>query len=188
MGHDVTILNEDMSQIVSSEVNHTDSNMVVDAPLISPEGAFRRVADGALLVDASRSQDYRNEHASGSTWITRSQITNLDCRSDDAIIVTGQEKSLILGVVRDFLELGFTDLHWFEGSRQIWSLAGFEIEQTSDHPTDQECIDFLFFVHDRHDGNMSAARRYLEWETGLLAQLDDQERGVLRPPKYNLDM
>jgi len=44
-----------------------------------------------------------------------------------------------------------------------------------------ECIDHLFFVHDRHDGNLDAARRYLEWETGLLDQLDDQERSIIEP-------
>ena len=112
----------------------------------------------------------------------------MDCRLNDTIIVTGQEKSLILGVVDDFLELGFTNVFWFEGSPEIWSRAGFEIEQTPGCPIDQECIDFLFFVHDRHDGNMDAARRYLEWETGLLAQLDDQERGVLRPPQSNSNL
>jgi hypothetical protein len=42
-------------------------------------------------------------------------------------------------------------------------------------PPDADCIDFLFFVHDRHDGNKDAARRYLEWETGLIAQLDEDE-------------
>jgi hypothetical protein len=31
-------------------------------------------------------------------------------------------------------------------------------------------------VHDRHDGNKEAARQYLAWETGLLGQLDPQER------------
>ena len=185
MGHDVTILAEDVSQALTSKVNYTVANTVVDAPLVSPEGAFGRVANGAILVDASRSQDYRSGHARGSIWITRSRVTNLDCRLNDTIIVTGQEKSLILGVVRDFLEFGFTNMFWFEGSPEIWSRAGFEIEQTPDCPTDQECIDFLFFVHDRHDGNMDAARRYLEWETGLLAQLDDQERGILQPPQSN---
>ena len=185
MGHDVSILEEDMSQALTSKVNYTVANTVIDAPLVSPEGAFGRVSNGAILVDASRSQDYRSGHARASIWITRSRVTTLDCRLNDTIIVTGQEKSLILGVVSDFLELGFTNMFWFEGSPEIWSRAGFEIEQTPDCPTDQECIDFLFFVHDRHDGNMDAARRYLEWETGLLAQLDDQERGILQPPQSN---
>ena len=185
MGHDATILEGDVSQAMTSKVNYAVANIIVDATLVSPEGAFERVAAGAILFDASRSQNYRRGHARGSIWITRSQVTSLDCRPKDTIIVTGQEKSLILGVVRDFLELGFTDIFWFEGSPEVWSGAGFEIEQTPDCPTDQECIDFLFFVHDRHDGNMDAARRYLEWETGLLAQLDDQERGIFQPPQSN---
>ena len=185
MGHDVAILEEDMSQVVTSKNNFSDASPIIDAPWVSPEDAFGKVANGALLVDASRSQDYRGGHARGSIWITRSRLTNLDHDVDDAIIITGQEKSLILGVVREFVELGYTDLLWFEGSLDIWRRAGFEIEQTPNYPTDQECIDFLFFVHDRHDGNMDAARRYLEWETGLLAQLDDQERGILQPPQSN---
>jgi hypothetical protein len=37
-------------------------------------------------------------------------------------------------------------------------------------------------VHDRHDGNKEAARRYLEWETGLVAQLDALELAALRLP------
>jgi hypothetical protein len=43
---------------------------------------------------------------------------------------------------------------------------------------DAECIDYLFFVHDRHDGNKEAARKYLEWETNLVSQLDEQERNT----------
>jgi hypothetical protein len=50
---------------------------------------------------------------------------------------------------------------------------------TPDAPGDADCIDFLFFTHGRHDGNAEAARQYLAWELGLLAQLDAQERGVL---------
>ncbi len=185
MGHDVTILDEDVSQAVSLKINHTNGSIVADGPLVSPEEAFERFTNGAQLIDASHSQDYRRGHARGSIWITRSRAKNLDCSFDDPIIITGQDELLIIGVVREFLELGYTDLRWFEGSRQIWSLAGFEIEQTPNYPTDQECIDFLFFVHDRHDGNLDAARLYLEWETGLLAQLDDQERNIFTPPQFN---
>jgi hypothetical protein len=47
-------------------------------------------------------------------------------------------------------------------------------------PPDSVCIDFLFFTARRHDNDAEAARQYLAWETGLLAQLDEQERGVFR--------
>ena len=41
-------------------------------------------------------------------------------------------------------------------------------------------IDYLFFVHNRHDGCLEAARKYLEWETGLIEQMDEQEVGMFR--------
>jgi len=50
-------------------------------------------------------------------------------------------------------------------------------------PSDAESIDFLFFVHDRHDGNLDSARQYLAWETGLLDRMDESEKAVLKPPR-----
>jgi len=35
-------------------------------------------------------------------------------------------------------------------------------------------------VHDRHDGNKAAARRYLAWEQQLVSQLDEHERASFR--------
>jgi 3-mercaptopyruvate sulfurtransferase SseA len=69
-----------------------------------------------------------------------------------------------------------------EGGLSAWQRAGLPVEATSGTLPDTDCIDFLFFVHDRHDGNKEAARRYLAWETGLVAQLDAQERAAFRLP------
>ena len=52
---------------------------------------------------------------------------------------------------------------------------------TPDRPLDSERIDFMFHTHGRHSGNMEHAREYLRWETGLMDQMDDQERGTLKP-------
>ena len=123
MGHDVSIFEEDVSQALTSKVNYTVANTVIDAPLVSPEGAFGRVSNGAILVDASAVKIIAAARTR-SIWITRSRVTTLDCRLNDTIIVTGQEKVLILGVVSDFLELGFTNMFWFEGSPEIWSGLG----------------------------------------------------------------
>ena len=95
----------------------------------------------------------------------------------------GGERGLAL-LLHGFPELAFSWRH------QIPALAdaGYEVVATPDTPADEDCIDYLFFVHDRHDGNMDAARRYLEWETGLIAQLDEQERSVLNPrAHFDLD-
>jgi len=35
-------------------------------------------------------------------------------------------------------------------------------------------------VHDRHTGNRDAAKQYLAWETGLIAQLDAEEKAAFK--------
>lgn len=66
------------------------------------------------------------------------------------------------------------------GGQAALAAAGAAMEATPDSPSDEEAIDFLLFVHDRHDGNLEASRRYLAWEQGLLAQLDPDERAAFR--------
>ena len=68
------------------------------------------------------------------------------------------------------------ELFWIEGGHEALVSAGAPVEATPGLPDDNEAIDHLFFVHDRHDGNLDASRRYLEWETGLVGQLDARER------------
>ena len=67
-------------------------------------------------------------------------------------------------------------------SATTWQAAGLNVVATPDLPTDQDSIDYLFFVHDRHDGNRAAAQRYLDWEVNLLNQIDEQERSSYRLP------
>ena len=49
--------------------------------------------------------------------------------------------------------------------------GGTSMTSSFDVPSDSEQIDFLFFVHDRHDGNEKAMHDYLEWEEGLPEQV-----------------
>ncbi len=73
----------------------------------------------------------------------------------------------------DLAEAGWTQVHW--ALQAEWLAAGLPTKATPDSPSDAEAIDYLFFVHDRHDGNLEAARRYLAWETGLIAQCQADE-------------
>ena len=76
----------------------------------------------------------------------------------------------------DLLEAGVKDVRLLEGGLAAWTAAGYPAEASAESPPDRECIDYLFFVHDRHAGNREAMKQYLAWETGLIAQLDDQDR------------
>ena len=68
-------------------------------------------------------------------------------------------------------------MSWLAGNPDTWAAAGLDVVATLDQPSDDQCIDYLFFVHDRHTGNLEAAQGYLDWELGLIDQLDEQERG-----------
>lgn len=81
---------------------------------------------------------------------------------------------------QDLREAGWQHL-WWAGAKTVES-AGWAQEATPASPPDAEAIDYLLFVHDRHDGNLDAARQYLDWELGLIAQCAPEELGVFRVP------
>ena len=76
------------------------------------------------------------------------------------------------------------DVKRLDGGLAAWEKAGYPTEASPAVPPDAECIDYLFFVHDRHAGNREAMKQYLAWETGLLAQLDEQDRASFRIPAH----
>ncbi|AVT03040.1 sulfurtransferase, partial [Paracidovorax avenae] len=73
-----------------------------------------------------------------------------------------------------------TSVHW--ALAPDWTAAGLPVESSPGLPDDGDAIDYLFFVHDRHDGNLEAARRYLAWETGLIAQCAPDELSGFQLP------
>ena len=58
------------------------------------------------------------------------------------------------------------------------------VERSPDLPSDANRKDYLFFTGQRHTGNKEHMRQYLEWEIGLVGQLDAdalfyfQSRGI----------
>jgi len=178
MGHDVYLLDTD-ARIGGVHDGIADENG--KQPSANAQ-EFKECAAGvAMILDASRGMEFRTAHVEGACWVTRARVDKLDIEPDEAVLVTGRDKTLIDGVRVDLEAMGFEQVRSCAGSPEIWADAGFKLVSTEEVPAEPDCIDYLFFVHDRHDGNMDAARRYLEWETGLLDQLDAQEKSVLNP-------
>jgi rhodanese-related sulfurtransferase len=167
MGHDAYVLRDALLDQVLP-VQHADP---VDLAGLHAMGT---------LLDASRGMDYRAAHIKGAVWVNRAHLHLRRPDLSGPITIVGRDPALIGGVHAELTQQGHNDLRCIPSGPQDWRKAGLEIAASPDSPSETECIDHLFFVHDRHDGNLDAARRYLEWETGLLAQLDDDERAVLR--------
>jgi rhodanese-related sulfurtransferase len=185
MGHDVYLLDADARTAESGEQSE---GSVRASPADAAAFPHVDVAHAMTLLDASPGMSYRDGHIAGARWVTRARLEQLQLSADEHLLVTGQDEVLLDGVAAELRTLGFDNFQSFAGSPKTWTDAGHEVVATSDIPSDEECIDYLFFVHDRHDDNMDAARGYLEWETGLIAQLDEQERAVLKPrAHFDLD-
>lgn len=165
-----------------------DARILRDAPMdqTTPEECPQPADLGGLhapgtLLDASRGMDYRAAHIKGAVWMNRAHLHLRRPDLSGPITITGRDAALIGRVHAELTHQGHADLRCIPSGPREWRDAGLNIVASPNSPTEAECIDHLFFVHDRHDGNLDAARRYLEWETGLLAQLDSDERAVLRP-------
>ncbi len=149
-------------------------------PAVSGAASLEAMRRGVPLLDLRSSASYRAGHVTGARWSIRPRLEDVKpAGSGGEILVAGARDEVALAA-RDLAEAGWTSVRHLGGGPVEWKAASLDVVSSPDDPPDSERIDFLFFVHDRHDGNAAAARRYLEWETGLLAQLDEQERGVFR--------
>ena len=141
-----------------------------------------RADDDAAIVDLRASAAFRQAHLAGAVWSIRPAAAALARRlptQTEAVLVADDE-AVARAYAVDWREQGKIARGVMFAPSSEWASGGLAVESSPDDPPDAERIDFLFFVHDRHDGNLDAARRYLAWETGLVDQLDGDERASFR--------
>lgn len=185
MGHDAWVLQDGLrSGLALPPV------AVPQAPPLGRIGvaeAARLAQQGELaIVDLRASMEYRKAHIAGSTWAIRPRLQQAMRDERRQLAIVADDAALAGWAVETDCPAGLERPRLLEGGFAAWRDAGLPVESAADLPPDADCIDFLFFVHDRHDGNKEAARRYLAWETGLVAQLDEQEIAAFRLPKAEL--
>jgi len=136
--------------------------------------------DGMLLLDLRSSSAYREGHLKRAIWTIRPLLASMALpRSTRVVLIADTAETARLAAL-DLADRGVHDPLLHIADAKAWAAAGLAVEATPDLPADSNCIDFLFFVHDRHQGNKEAARQYLLWETNLLSQIDAEERGAFR--------
>lgn len=134
-----------------------------------------------VIVDARASFDFRKGHIEEAHWSIRPRIAQLaPAITGRRVVVVADRADTAALAAGELARAGASSVQRLDGAPVDWQSAGLPMVATPEHPADADCIDYLFFVHDRHDGNAEAARGYIAWEMGLLAQLDDAERGVFR--------
>lgn len=182
LGHDACVLKDgvdaDGKALKAAPIRTQPSHVTL--PKITPEVlAAQMKTESPYVVDVRSSAAYRKNHIPGSVWSIRPRIRqHVPERAETVVFVA--DDPIIAALAASELGTGCRAYLLSEGV-QGWRAAGFAVESSPCSPPDRERIDYLFFVHDRHDGNKEAARQYLAWELGLIAQLDKQERRVFTP-------
>jgi len=157
-------------------------------PQIDAAQLRRHHDDGALLIDLRPSMQFRQAHITGARWSIRSAINKSDLTATLTehrhIVLLADDARIAELYARGLCLPDHTTVSVCTATLRAWQEAGLAIASTPNDPPDSDCVDFLFFTHDRHSGNKAAARQYLDWETNLLNQIDDDERAGFVFPDY----
>lgn len=191
LGWDVFVLpSEESAKLASGTLplpagqGDQTARLIEDDPLVSlsAEALKDCLAQGVPVLDLRAGMQYRQGHVDGAQWVIRPNLPDWISRQQrvPARVVLMGDVSLAALVARDLRELGVFEVLHCALDMPECKRAGLTVVATPGTPSDAECIDYLFFVHDRHDGNKQAAMQYLAWETNLIAQLDDQEKAMYR--------
>lgn len=141
----------------------------------TPDEAEASLASGnAAILDVGRSMDFRDAHIEGAVWSCRPVL-------DDALAKLSKSPKVILvskdGVAAklasiDVQSASDAPVAVLAGGMDAWVASGKPTASSSD-PKDEACIDYLFWAHDRHQGNQVAMNTYLDWEQDLPRQLKE---------------
>ncbi|MBL4603515.1 MAG: hypothetical protein JKY84_12265 [Emcibacteraceae bacterium] len=173
MGHDAYVLDESsidgLVRIEEFEIDVTGIEFIDAAGIANlPDGK-------TTLIDIRSSEDYRVGHIDDAIWSIRPKLDDIEVKGD--IVIIASELLTATYALKDLGGKGKISL----SEPEDWKQAGLNIIATADNPPDADRIDFQFHTHGRHSGNMDHAREYLRWETGLMDQMDEQERSTLKP-------
>jgi rhodanese-related sulfurtransferase len=169
----------------------TKADQLVDAKLpprftAAPHRAFEAKQPEVLheqnvrLIDLRTSAEYRKGHIDGSIWVSRRNLVDVLEGSEklDAIVLVGDEINQLNFCAQELHGLGYLGVQTLYLPPQ--NPEKLHLVASPQNPSDSQRIDYLFFVHDRHDGNREAAKQYLAWELNLVNQLDPLERAEFR--------
>jgi len=149
----------------------------IDAPTLA--NALKD--DAVALIDLRPSMVFRKGHIVGAQWSIRPLLAKAVVNEPRPLVLVADDARIAQLAVAELPVAQQQQARWLTGDSQQWQAAGLSLEEAPANPTNEQCIDFLFFTHDRHSGNKDAARQYLAWEIGLLAQMTEQEIHSLKP-------
>ncbi|MGH6638043.1 MAG: rhodanese-like domain-containing protein [Polaromonas sp.] len=180
MGHDACVLDQGLTSGLA--LPEAEPASLPALPAITAAALAAGLAsDEVVAIDLRPSMQFRQSHIPGACWAIRPRLAATLAGEHRPLVLIADEPAVAACAAIELAELGLR-ASLLEGGLAAWRAAGLPLQASADTPADGDCIDFLFFVHDRHDGNKDAARQYLAWEVNLIGQLDALELKSFRLP------
>ncbi len=142
---------------------------------IAPADLAKALENGdAVAVHVDHSMNYRERHIPGAIWAIRPRLDALVAKlpAGKRVVLYSEHETRARLAAIDLRELTDAPVSVLAGGYEAWAAQGLPAEASPGTPPDADCIDYLFFVHDRHLGNQQAMRDYLSWEEALPAQIE----------------
>lgn len=131
---------------------------------VTPQALAQALERGDMVaVDVDHSMDYRKGHLPSARWAIRPRLDALlpELPPGARVVLYSEHETRARLAAVDLKAMTDAPVSVLAGGREAWRAAGLPLELSPGHPPDSACIDFLFFVHDRHQGNEEAMRGYL---------------------------
>ena len=189
MRWDVYVLEDsvDMSELSAPANNVLGLNSQTIETIEPAALAAELEAGTAVAVDVDLSLDYRKARLPGAVWAVRpllpAAVNSLP--TDRKIVLYSEHETRARLAVIDARRATDVPVLVLKGGREAWTAAGLPTETSPETPNDADCIDFLFWVHDRHSGNENSMRDYLAWEEQLPAQIEADGDAQFQIPRPN---
>jgi cystathionine beta-lyase len=183
LGHDAYVLEGGLSSGLALPIRHAP---VAALPALSAAQLADALKDNTVaVVDLRGSMAFRKAHIEGSRWSIRPRLAADMGTETRPLVLIADHPDVAAIAARDLPDEARQHVRWLDFKQ--WQTAGFAVSEDAGDPPNAQCIDFLFFTHDRHSGNKDAARQYLAWEIGLLGQMTPQEIASLKPLASHAD-
>jgi rhodanese-related sulfurtransferase len=143
-----------------------------DVQKIEPKAAKDWLGAGRI-VSVAPGNEHRKARPHGAVWSIRPHLLKAvsDLAPGSRVLVIGEDDAVAALAAHDLHEAGF-ETAVVAGGVAAWKSAGLPWDDAaSSSPSDAERIDFLTWNYDRHLGNPSASRAYLDWELDLPRQI-----------------
>jgi rhodanese-related sulfurtransferase len=173
MGWDVAVLDAPFDRQALQTGPEARQPALPDVLEITVPEAAHWLDSGAASIVVGPSAEYRKAHPEGAVWAIRPRLNRLpeSVLQPTRIVVFADDPAVGALAAAELAEIAKRPVALVRDGVAGWRAAGRPFEASPDQPPDAERIDYVFWNHDRHDGNQEAMRAYLRWETELPGEI-----------------